>query len=108
MPRLIRRFPFLSWGVVSIALLVPIEVFVQLGTGYDDGGFGSAGFLLGLAWAWFAFPFHLASEALFELNGGRAHSLHDVIAFGVGGTFFVAAELVLQFARRRRGRKHAT
>lgn len=99
--RLIRRYPFLSYAAFCIGSLLVIVLMERLGQGYDDGGLGSAAFLLSTAWAFIAFPFHLASELLLAIKGGEGLNAPLSFALASGTLVCVVAELGLQ---RWRGR----
>jgi hypothetical protein len=101
--RLIRKYPFLSYAACSIVLLMLVRLLERLGGGYDDGGLGGLGFLLSMLWEILAFPFHLPSELLFSLNGGRAVAGHTLIGLVIGALLCVLAELGLHRWRRSRG-----
>jgi hypothetical protein len=101
--RLIRKYPFLSYAVFSIAFLLLVGLLERLGSGYDDGGLGGVAFLLSMLWAVLAFPFHLSSELLFSLNGGRGVPGHMFIALAIGTALCILAELGLHRWRPSRG-----
>jgi len=70
--QMIRRMPFILYGLVAISGYGVIDVLSSFGHGYDDRGIGTAAFLASLVWNVIAFPFWFTREALCSLNGGHA------------------------------------
>jgi hypothetical protein len=100
--RVIRQYPFLTYAACSLLLLLVIGLLERVGGGYDDGGIGGVAFLLSLLWAVLAFPFHLSSELLFSLNGGRGIPAHMFLASAMGVAICLLAEFGLHKWRRAR------
>ena len=98
--RLIKRFPVISYGVVTTALLIPIQLLANFGNGYDDRGLGTAAFLLWMVWQVLAFPYTLAKLALAHAHGGVVGPYDVALMYGAGAVIFIFGELIWQLIRR--------
>jgi len=95
----------MTYAAISLALAFVIATLGSFGAGYDDGGLGTAGFVLGFVWSIVAFPFSLSSELLFELNSGRAVPGHELLSLLSGLLICACAEALLFWYRKTRKRK---
>ena len=98
----VKRYPFLCYGLICMLGYLLEAGLASLGAGYDDRGLGTVAFLFSLLWAVLAFPFHLASEYLFEINDSRAMAGHWLRAFALGWAFLICLEVVWQWRVRSR------
>ncbi len=105
MKNFIKKCPFSTYAIFCLLFAAAIAILSHFfGSGYDDNGLGTVVFVLSVIWSFFAFPFYLASELLFLLNGGHGAPWHSVVAALIGLSFCLIADTVLIIYRKKYSR----